>query len=98
MHGNGASERRGARLAEAEIADLALLDELGHCSDRLLDRHLRINAVHVVEINDVHVQALKALVDRDASGLGSAVPLAIGIAAPRSELRRDLDFVSAAGD
>ncbi len=37
----GAADRLRRRLGEAEVAHLALLDQLGHRADGLLDRHLR---------------------------------------------------------
>ena len=47
----GAADRLRRRLGEAEVAHLALLDQLGHRADRLLDRHLGIDPVLVVEVD-----------------------------------------------
>ncbi len=49
----------GDALAEAEEAHLALLDEARHCHDRLLDRHGRIDAVLVVEVDHLDAEALQ---------------------------------------
>jgi hypothetical protein len=48
-----APDRLGRRLAESDVTDLAFLDQLGHCADGLLDRHVRVDAVLVVEVDVV---------------------------------------------
>ncbi len=40
MDRGGAPDRLGRGLGEADVADLALLHQLGHAADRLLDRHV----------------------------------------------------------
>jgi hypothetical protein len=41
------------------VADLARLDQLGHRPDRLLDRHLPVHPVLVVEVDRVEAQPLE---------------------------------------
>ena len=45
---------------QAERAHLALLDQALHRADRVLDRRVRVDAVLVVEVDDVDAQALEA--------------------------------------
>src|SRR5947207_776952 len=60
MHRMGTADALGVRLAEAEMAHLALLDEAAHRTDRVLDRHARIDAVLVVEVDRVDPEPLQA--------------------------------------
>ena len=50
-----AARRRvlGGGFAHAEISDFALFDEIGHGADGFFDRRLGIDAVLVVEIDDI---------------------------------------------
>ena len=73
MDGMGAPDRLGRRLAEPEMADLALLDELRHRSDRLLDGHVRVDAVLVVQVDVIGAEPLQRALDRAADMLGRAV-------------------------
>ena len=50
-------------LAEADLAGLAGLDDLGERLHRLLDRRVRIRAVALVEVDVVGLQALQRGVD-----------------------------------
>src|SRR4051812_38926179 len=93
--------RRG--LAEAEVADLALGDELAHRADGLLDRRLGIDAVQVVEVDVVAAEALQRALDRAAHVLRRAVErAAVGILRGRRgadpHLRGELDLVAAPDD
>src|ERR1051325_11273249 len=60
MHGMRAADALGARLAETEMAHLALLDEAAHRADRLLDRHIRIDAMLVIKVDRVDAEPLQA--------------------------------------
>src|SRR5437868_1238182 len=56
----GAPDALGVRLAEPEVAHLSLLDDAAHRADRVLDRHARVDAVLVVEVDRVDPQPLQA--------------------------------------
>ena len=60
VHGRGAADRVDRRLRQPEVAHLALGDELGHRPDRLLDRHVRVGAVLVVEVDVVDAEPAAA--------------------------------------
>lgn len=53
VHGMGLADRVGADLAQADAADLALLDQLGQCSDGGLDGNLRINPCKLEDVNSL---------------------------------------------
>ena len=100
MDGVRAANRVRSGLGEPEVAHLALLHELGHCADRLLDRRLEVDAVLVVEVDRVDAEALQ----RRLAGRADVLRLAADAEelARRSahvpELRREHDLVAAAGD
>lgn len=74
MHGIGTPDRRSADLAQADAADLALGDQLGQCLDGRLDRHLRVDARALEDVDLLHaVEDTKGLVDRGANALGAGV-------------------------
>src|SRR6185503_1551794 len=60
MHLVRAADGLGTRLGQAERAHLALLDQLLHRADGLLDRHVRIDAGLVIEVDHVDAEALEA--------------------------------------
>ncbi len=99
----GAADRLGRGLAEPDVQELALLDQLGHRADGLLDRHFRVHAVLVVEVDPVGAQALERSLDGAAHVLGRAIahsrPLAVLVAhRAHAELRRDHVRVAITGD
>src|ERR1700733_74574 len=53
-----------ARFADAQRAHFALLHELRHGADRILDRHIRIDAVLVIKIDYIDAEALEAFLAR----------------------------------
>lgn len=55
------------------MADLAGLDQLGQGADALLDRHVRVDAVQVVEVDVVGAQVAQGAVGRAADVLGGRV-------------------------
>ena len=59
MDGMRAPNRVRRGLGEPEVPHLALLDELGHRADGVLDRRLGIDPVLVVEVDRVHAEALQ---------------------------------------
>ena len=87
-----------ARFADAERAHLALLHQLAHGADRILDRHFRIDAVLVIEIDHIDAEALQALL----AGLDHEVRPAVGefavLAAEIAELGRQHHAGAAALD
>ncbi len=58
MLGMAPAQRLGRGFRQAEEAHLALLHQLAHRPDRLLDRRVRIDPVQIVEVNVVHPQPL----------------------------------------
>ena len=58
MRGVGAADGVGACLRKAEIAHLAFFDEPRHRPDRLLDRHIGVDAVLVVQVDRIDAEAL----------------------------------------
>src|SRR6185369_13595535 len=73
MHAVRAPHGVGRGLGEAEEADLARLHAALHAAHGLLDRHLGIDAVLVVEVDDVHAEPLEAGVARLHDVLRAAV-------------------------
>ncbi len=69
----GTTDRGGAGLGQADVADLALGDELGKSADRLLDGGLRVHPVLVVEVDVVGAEPLQGALDRGADVGGAAV-------------------------
>ena len=63
MHGDGGPQFVGGHLRQPEVTDLARGHQFGHGADGFLDRHVRVAAVHVVQVDDVGLQSLQALVD-----------------------------------
>src|SRR5262245_16356115 len=72
----GAPDGVGPGLAQAEMADLALLNESRHGADRVLDRHVGIDAMDVIEIDGVDAHALEARLAGDRHIVGLAVDAA----------------------
>ena len=66
LHGVSAADRLRAGFRQAEVLDLALSNQFLHRSSYVFDGHLRVNAVLIVEIDDVGLQALERAFDRPA--------------------------------
>ena len=97
MHGIGGHDLLDARLGQSEVADLARADQLGHGAPCLLDRHLRIHAVQLVEIDRVDAEPAQRCIARSADMLGRAVaPIRGGVDGDEADLRRDDDAVAQA--
>ncbi len=97
MHLVRGADALGARLAQPEMADLALLDEPAHRPNRVLDRHFWIDPMLVIEIDLVDAEPLQA----GLAGLldvGRAAVDTVGAAglAGLTELGRDDDLVAPA--
>jgi hypothetical protein len=82
------------------VGDLALLDQLGHGTDGLLDRDLGIDAVLVVEVDLLDAEAPQRVLAALAHVLGVTTdPEALAVlAADAAELGRQDDLVAAPGD
>ena len=89
-----------AGLGQPELLDLALCDEVLDGAGDVLDRHVRVDAVLVQQVDPVGPEALQGGVDDLPDVLGAAVEgaerAAAGLAAAgrKSELRRDDDLVA----
>ena len=62
MDGDRSLDGRGRRLREAEVANLAGRDELGHRTDGVLDGRLGVRSVQVVQIDVVDAESLERCV------------------------------------
>ncbi len=101
VHRMGTADRVGRRLAEPEVAHLALRDELRHRADGLLDRRVQVDAVQVVQVDMVDAEALQRALDRLAHVVRRAVDAAkarVVRGALDPELRRELHLVAIASD
>ena len=105
MNRVGAPDRVSGCLAQPDVADLALRDQLGHRADGLLDRHVRIDAMLVVEVDVVRAESAERPLDRAAHVVGGAVlrshsrhVTGDGVVHPPVELRRDHVLVAAPRD
>jgi hypothetical protein len=98
VHGMGAADGLRTRLAQAQVADLALLDEPRHRPDGVLDRHVGVDPVLVVEVDPVDLQPLQAPLESDGHVFGPAVrpPPLPARAADIAELAREGDLLAAA--
>ena len=76
VHGDGAPDRVGGGFGQAEVTHLAGGDELGHRADGLLDGHVGIGPVQVVQVDVVEAEPGERTVDRRPHVRGSAVDLA----------------------
>ena len=96
----GALDGGGRRLRDAQVAHLAGLDERRHRPPGLLDGHATVDAVLVVQVDDLDPEARERRVARRRDVLGPAVDAderAVG-AALVAELRGEHDLVAAARD
>lgn len=95
---SGVGKADGARagLRAAEVQHLALLDEILEGAGRVLDRHGQVNAVLVVQVDAVALQALERLRDHAANALRAAVQ-AIRDVDLEAELGGDGDVVADQG-
>src|SRR5439155_24459758 len=59
LHRVCAADRLRSRFGEAEVLDLALLNQLLHRPRDVLDGHVRIDAVLVIQIDGIDLQPLE---------------------------------------
>ena len=76
LDGVGAADRLHARLGEAEVPDLARLDQLLHGAGDVLDRDARVDAVLVEQVDRVRPEPLQRGVDAAPDRLRAAVEAA----------------------
>jgi len=100
MHRVGPADRLRTRLGEPEEADLALLHEPGHGPHGLLDGHLRVHPVLVVQVDDVDAETLQARLAGRTHILGPAAdaPVRRVGASQDAELRGQEHLLPAAPD
>lgn len=84
----------GAGLGQAEVADLALGDQVAHGAGHVLDRHVRVDTVLVEQVDMVGAQALETGFGHGADVLGAAVQAGIGARIPEAELGGDHQLVA----
>ena len=92
MYRRGLVELGRGDLGNAKMPDLALGDELGHGADGVRDRHLRVGAVQVVEVDDVDAEPGQGRLAVAAHMLGPPVEVHTVVAPHDAELRGDLDL------
>ena len=92
MHRSGAAQRVGRHFRQADRADLALLDQVGHRPHRLLDRHGEIAAVHIIEIDVIGAQQPQRDLKLFADGLGLAIDAALVAAGEYAHLAGQKHF------
>src|SRR5271166_7211097 len=100
MHRVGAAHRGGRGLAQAEIAYLAGLHQLGHRADGFFDGYRLIDAMLVVKVDHVDAEALERSLARLFHVVRPAVdadPRAV-LVALIPELGGEEDLVTLAGD
>jgi hypothetical protein len=95
-----APQRVRRSLAHPEVANLAGSDELAHRADGVLDRHVGVDAVLVVEVDDVDTEPLQRRITRRPDVVRSAVHSHAGpVGAPLvAELGGEYDVVATARD
>ena len=73
LHRVGATDRLRRRFGEAEVLDLAFLDQVLHRPRHLFDRHVRVDAVLVVEVDGLDPEPLERALGHLLDVLGPAV-------------------------
>src|SRR5450830_506401 len=86
LHGMGPANRLGPGLGQAEVAHLALGDQLFHGAGHVLHRHLGIDPVLVEQVNAVGTQVLERVLDHRSDTLGAAVHTRRDVAVLEAEL------------
>lgn len=73
MHRVGPADQIGARLRDTDVTHLARPHHLAHRADALLDGDVRVDAVQVVQIDDIHAEVPQGAVHRPVRVRGAAV-------------------------
>ena len=100
MDGAGAPDRGRRRLGQSEPADFPRDDQFGHRADGLLDRHARIDAVLIVQVDDVQAEPLQRCVAGAPHVLGRSVDAEERAvrATDVAELRGEHDLIAPSAD
>jgi len=96
----GAADGVHPGLGQADVADLALGDQLGQGADGVLDRGVGVDAVLVVQVDVVGAEPTQRTLDRGADVRGAAVEdtgAASGVG-DHAKLGRHHDLVATASD
>src|SRR5580765_4908840 len=80
----------GAHLGEPDMAHVALLDELGNRTDRVLDGHVRIQSRRAIDVDVLDTQSFKRVGDK-ISHCGRPGIIAVKLARARSAQRTKFD-------
>ena len=73
LHGMGAADGLRAGFGQAEMLDLALPDQVADGACHVLNRHGRVNAVLVEQVNHLDTKPLQGRLGHGADTLGAAV-------------------------
>jgi hypothetical protein len=98
VDGVGAADGVDPGLRQADVANLALLDQLGEGAHGVLDRRVRVDAVLVVQVDVVGAEPSQRALDSDADVGGAAVegPRAPAVVRDQAELGGQHHLVAAA--
>ena len=88
-------KRGGGYLAQADRSDLASLDHTGKGADRLLNRHGLVEAVQIVEVDDIGLQARKTGLDRGQQRLRPAIDHTLAVDAGHPAFGGEDELLSA---
>ena len=73
MHGMRAAQRGGGHFAQAKGANFSSGHQIGQGTDAVLNRHLLVPAVQVIQVNHVGLQALERGFAGGANGFWPAI-------------------------
>ena len=85
-----AADGCGASLGQAEVPDLALRDQVLHRAGDVLDRHTRIDAMLIEEVDRLDPQSLQRLFGHLPDALGAAVEPVRTVRAARTKVVAEL--------
>jgi len=94
LHRVRAANGVGTRLGQPEVLHLAFGDQLLDRAGHVLDRHIRVHAVLVEQVDAVGAQPLQAGLGSHADTLGAAVQPGVGVAVLEPELGGDHHLVT----
>lgn len=97
MHCSCLLELVDGDFGQSEMADLAVLDQLSHGADRVRDRHVGIDAVKVVQVDNVDAQAGQRRLAVAADMVGPTVQAYAVVVADDAELCGHRDGLAVPG-